>query len=274
MATETQQLIATSLVKILRPLIRILLRNGVTYRAFSEAAKSVFVEIATTEQRIPGRKQTDSRIAVITGLSRKEVKRVKLMPSPESGDDLARYNRASRVISGWTQDEAFMDGQGEPLDLVLDGADNSLSELVRRYSGDAPVRAVLDELERVGAVQRLPDGNLHLATRGYIPQTDSPERLGIFGVMAADLLKSSDHNLQDESGKPYFQRVVANDRIPAELVDEFQQVTRRNSQQFLEKLDRWLTENERNGRKAPKNQDLKRVGIGIYYFEEPRADDR
>ena len=269
MTTDTQQLIGTSLVRILRPLIQILLRNGVTYRAFAETAKAVYVEVATKEHHIPGRKQTDSRISVITGLSRKEVKRVKSLPASEVGNDLARYNRASRVISGWTQDRDFMDSQGNPLDLKMDQADNSFAELVRRYSGDAPPRAVLDELEQVGAVQRLDDGTLCLVTRGYIPQTDSPERLGIFGVMVADLLHSSDYNLKDESAKPYFQRVVANERIPAAATEEFQQVTRRYCQQYLEKLDHWLAENEAD---SDGDTELRRIGVGIYYFENEEIE--
>ncbi len=270
MATETQQLIAQSLVKLMRPLIRILLRNGVTYRAFAEIAKSVYIETAQADFKIPGRKQTDSRISVITGLSRKEVKRVKQLPAPDDGENLTRYNRASRVISGWTQDESFMDEQGNPADIPMDGAMNSFTELVRRYSGDAPPRAVLDELEQVGAVQRLDNGHLCLLTRGYIPQTDSPERLGIFGIMAADLLRSSDHNLADESGKPYFQRVVANDRIVADATEHFQQLSRRHCQQYLEKLDQWLNENEVHDPEP--GREYRRVGVGVYYFEAP--DDR
>lgn len=271
MTTDTQQLLGASLVRILRPLIRILLRNGVTYRAFAETSKAVYVEVATADFHIQGRKQTDSRISVITGLSRKEVKRVKSLPPSEVGNDLARYNRASRVISGWTQDRDFMDSQGNPLDLAMDGAENSFAELVRRYSGDAPPRAVLDELEQVGAVQRLDDGSLCLVTRGYIPQTDSPERLGIFGVMAADLLRSSDYNLRDDSAKPYFQRVVGNERIPVAATDEFQQVTRRYCQQFLEKLDHWLAENEVD---VDSGEEVRRIGVGIYYFEDADSDKR
>lgn len=271
MATDTQRLLAESLRKILVPLIRILLRNGVTYRAFTEAAKAVYIDVASAEFVIPGRKQTDSRISVITGLSRKEVKRVKSLPPDDEAENLARYNRASRVISGWTQDADFMDEQGNPLDLPLDDADNSFGELVRRYSGDAPPRAVLDELEQVGAVQRMENGTLCLLTRGYIPQTDSPERLGIFGVMVADLLHSSNHNLTDMSGKPFFQRVVGNERIPADATDDFQQITRRYCQQFLEKLDHWLSEHERPD--APSGKGMKRIGVGIYYFERPADDE-
>src|SRR5690606_26301935 len=111
-------------------------------------------------------------------------------------------------ISGWTQDEAFMDSQGNPADLPLDNSPNSFAELVRRYSGDAPPRAVLDELEQVGAVQRMDDGTLCLLTRGYIPQTDSPDRIGIFGITVADLLETVNHNLQDQTARPYFQRFV------------------------------------------------------------------
>lgn len=270
MTTDTQQLIAESLRKILQPLIRILLRNGVTYRAFTEAAKAVYIEVASEEFGIPGRKQTDSRISVITGLSRKEVKRVKSLPVSDEVANLARYNRASRVISGWTQDKDFMDAQGNPLDLPLDDSATSFGELVRRYSGDAPPRAVLDELEQVGAVQRMENGTLCLLTRGYIPQTDSPERLGIFGMMVSDLLHSSNHNLLDPIGQPYFQRVVANERIPVRMTGDFQQVTRRYCQQFLEKLDHWLAENE--APESDHSDEMRRVGVGIYYFETPSDD--
>lgn len=267
MATEAQRLIAESLVNMMRPLIRILLRNGVTYKALTEIIKSVYVEIAGSDFGIPGRKQTDSRISVITGLSRKEVKRVKTLGAVEHGENLARYNRAARVISGWTQDDDFHDKRGEPLDLPLDDSDFSFAELVRRYSGDAPPRAVLDELEQVGAVKRIKDDNLKLITRAFIPPTDSPDRLGMFGVMAADLMTTLNHNLVDESGDPYMQRIVFNEHIRADEADDFHDLARRQGQKYLEKLDQWLSKHQVKG-KSKKKADLHRVGIGLYYFDD------
>lgn len=263
MTAMAQQLLAESLVKLMRPLVRILLRNGVTYRAFTETAKAVYVEIADNEFAIPGRKQSDSRISVITGLSRKEVKRVKSQGSVPSGDQLTRYNRAARVIKGWTQDAAFQDGRGQPLELRLQDPDAGFEALVRHYSGDAPARAVLDELQQVGAVERTENGTVRLLTRAYLPKTDSPERIGIFGIMAADLLYTCDYNLKCDAAQPVFQRAVTNDRVPVEELEQFQSEVREHGQRLLERFDRWLGEHEAAGTPS------RRAGVGLYYFEDP-----
>jgi hypothetical protein len=255
--------------RILRPIVRMLLRNGVTFQAFAETVKMVYVQVAAEEFRIPGRKQSDSRISVITGLSRKEVKRVAaLHPSSES-ETYVRYNRAARVISGWTQDRAYIDGLGEPRALSVeanDGEASSFVDLVRRYSGDAPPRAVLDELERVGAVQRMDDGRLKLLTRAYIPHTDDADKFGVMGIMVAHQLATMDHNISSPAERAFFLRAVSNNAMPEEALPAFRMVSRDQAQALLENLDRWLTQHEMprdSGAARPR-----RVGMGIYYFEE------
>lgn len=265
MKRDIQDALTDALLRILRPLVRIMLRNGATFKAFAELAKQVFVEVAEEDEfRIPGRKQTDSRISVITGLTRKEVKRLREVEPGEEGTQLYEYNRASRVITGWTQDEEFLDRRGNPRDLPLEG-EGSFQELVKRYSGDAPVRAVLDELERVGAVQRLGSDNLCLLTRAYIPHTDGFEQFGILGYAVGNLAATIDHNMRQGTRDAYFQRVVGNERpVTEEKIGKFRLLAQRKGQQFLEQLDQWLeSESEPTGQEPDR-----RIGFGLYYFEE------
>lgn len=266
-ATKSYQVLSDTLVRIMKPIVRMLLRNGVTYQAFADTVKTLYVQVAADEFKIPGRKQSDARVSVITGLSRKEVKRVSLLELRADTEHYVRYNRAARVISGWTQDRDFLDRHDTPIDLPLDGPGPSFVELVRRYSGDAPPRAVLDELERVGAVERLQDGRITLLTRAYIPQTDDADKIGVLGLAVGDLLNSIEHNFWGNGGEPYFQRMVSNQALPLTAVPEFRAVSKRKCQQLLESLDQWLTEHEADERKVAR-ADVKRVGVGIYYFED------
>lgn len=121
---------------LLRPLVRILLRNGVPFRAFMEHAKKVYVDVAMTELAVEGRKPSLSRASVLTGLTRKDVSR---LAEADSGIDPSAeqaYNRAARVISGWVRDRKFHDARGRPASLPVDGKRRSFAALVRIHSGD------------------------------------------------------------------------------------------------------------------------------------------
>jgi hypothetical protein len=259
-----------ALIRMLRPMVRVMLRSGVTYKAFAEVLKGVYVDIAASEFRIPGRKQTDSRIAVITGLSRKEVSRVGALDLPNDAPNPVIYNRAARVITGWTQDPSFLDENGEPRPLSLDEGEYNFPMLVKLHSGDAPARAVLDELERVNAVAYDKDGKLRLATRAYIPFMDDLEKISLMGGAVGQLIGTMDRNFWDpEMREQRFQRIVSNDRIDPAVADQFHDFAKKESQKFLEKLDGWLVEHQANkDRMQFFSGDLRRVGVGLYYFEE------
>ncbi|MFZ1987323.1 MAG: DUF6502 family protein, partial [Desulfatitalea sp.] len=103
-----------TIVRVLTPLVRILLRSGVSYGTFTEIAKETFARVALQEFDIQGRKQSVSRVAVITGLTRKAVKAVMARPAEESEPLGKTYNRAARVIAGWRRDSEFQTPDGRP----------------------------------------------------------------------------------------------------------------------------------------------------------------
>jgi hypothetical protein len=261
---RTYRAISAALIRILRPIVRLLLRNGVTYQAFAETLKVVYVEVAAEEFRIPGRKQSDSRIAVITGLSRKEVKRVAAAEPAADAASYVRFNRAARVIEGWNADREFSDAQG-PKHLALEGGPHSFAELVRRYSGDAPPRAVLDELERVGAVARRDDGRLGLLVRRYQPRTDDADRIAQLGDSAGALLETLDRNVNDPSALR-LQRFVQQAELPAHSVARFEALAAERSQPMIDGIAAWLDDHGLEAGSA--GVDRKRVAVGFYLFVE------
>lgn len=265
--------ISSAVLKILRPLVRILLRNGLPYGAFADLAKKVYVSVAFEESGLEGKKPSISRVSIITGLSRKEVNRVKNLPDEDDPGASERYNRAARVLSGWTRDIAYTDREGNPMDLPIEGTVSTFSQLVRQYSGDVPPRAILDELVRVGAVQRTSDNRVRLLTRGYVPRTGDVEKIEILGTDAADLISTIDHNLQNGSISPLFQRKVSYDNLPTEVLADIRMLAREHGQKILEILDGRISQVDRDINPEVQGTGRTRAGVGVYYFEESKAEE-
>lgn len=271
-ATSKQtHIIANAVLRVLRPLVRVLLRNGVAFHAFAELAKRVYVEVAMRDMAIPARKSTVSRVSVLTGLTRKEVQRISVLPESVDTEEGERYNRAARVVAGWVRDPDFQGDDGEPLALALDDGPRSFAELVRRHSGDVPMRAVLDELLRVGTVERGADGRVRLFARSYIPRTSDHDKFAILGTDVSDLIATIDHNMRHGAGDPRFQRKVMYDNLPGEAIAKFRELSSRQAQALIEQLDKWLSQQDRDANPSVEGTGRKRAGIGIYYFEEDMA---
>jgi hypothetical protein len=156
--------------RLLRPLIRILLRHGVTYAELSEVVKTVYVSIAAHEFRVPGKKMSKARIAIVTGLTRKEVQRIS-ESDKESSRPKTNLSRIGRVLSGWHTDPDYTGPYGMPLELRYDSevpGDATFLRLVQRYSGDMTPRAMLDELLRIGAVVETDQNWFKVLRREYV----------------------------------------------------------------------------------------------------------
>lgn len=268
-----------ALYRILRPMARLLLRNGIPFAEFAELVRRAYVDAALEDFSDNRKKPTDSRAAVMTGLTRKEVKKQReILAGEDDGSRGARHeNRASRVVSGWVHDSAFQTGDGEPAELPFDGP-LSFSELVKRYSGDMTPRAVLEELERVGVVATEASGKLALRQRAYVPIGDSEEMLQIFGEDVSDLMATIDHNLvgSEADSQPFFQRTLVYNNIPPEVMARWRRYAAQQSQTMLEQLDKWLGPHDRDIAGHGENKatgDAVRTGVGIFYFEDPVQPD-
>ena len=256
------------LARLLKPLVRMLLRYGVPYGVFADIAKRIYVEVAMEEFAVPGRIPSISRASVITGLSRKEILRVRRLPDLSDDRVKDNYNRATRVISGWVRDMAFAERPGEAGSLPYEGAERSFTQLVRKYSGDVPARALLDELLRVGAVERLENGQIQLRARAYVPSEGDEEKIGILGDEVADLVRTIDHNLQSPSQKSLLQLRVAYDNLPREPLERFRKASSKRAIGLLERFDKQLSGMDRDLNPDSRGSGRVRAGFSIFYFEE------
>jgi hypothetical protein len=263
--------------KLLRPLIRILLRHGVTYAELSEVIKTVYVSIAAHEFRVPGKKMSKARIAIVTGLTRKEVQRISEIDQKESLGLKTNLSRIGRVLSGWHTDPDFTGPYGMPLELRYDSdlaADATFVRLVQRYSGDMTPRAMLDELLRVGAVVETDQSWFKVVRREYVPHTLAPDFLERVGRGVHNFVHTIEMNMQKSGpGKGRFERTVRPDSgIRIQDLPLFDQYVRHKCQALLEDIDNWLTKLE----KPNKNDTTIQTGVGVYHFvvEDDEYDEK
>jgi len=264
--TEISNTMLAASIRILTPLVKLLLRYGITYAAFSEMSKKVFYEVAKNEFAIAGKKQTHSRISTITGLSRKEVARIESLPDKPNELNTMGINRAARVISGWVKDSDFLSANGEPADLAFEGGENSFSHLVKRYSGDITARTIADELSRVDAITTTGNGLIKLNKRAYVASASDQQKLIILGADVSDLIKTIEHNIENPA-QPHFQRKVSYNYIPSEHLTHLKEELTRISQSSLEAMDKVLSGHQAKNITANETNNYSRLGVGIYYFE-------
>ena len=261
--------------KLLRPLIRILLRYGVSYAEFSEVVKTGFVTVAAQEFRVPGKKMSKARIAIVTGLTRKEVQRL------SSGDQEERFtlktnlSRITRVLSGWHTDPDYTGPYGMPLEVRYDSDvpnDCTFVRLVQQYSGDMTPRAMLDELLRVGAVVETDQNWFKVVRREYVPEALAPDFLARLGRGVHDFV----HTLEENMLKPSthvgrFERTVRPDAgLDERNLAAFDSFIREKCQGLLEEIDNWLSKFDPPDPK--KGDKVLQTGVGIYHFVVDEQD--
>ena len=235
MAEPIQRTLTRAINTLLRPLVRILLRNGIAYGSFAELAKKTYVDVAFEDFAPESKKQTVSRVSALTGLTRKETKRLHEMTQDDPDASQQRYNRAIRVISGWLNDTEFHDAEGQPMPLPVDGEGGSFAALVKKYSGDMTTQSMLAVLSAASTVARQ-DDRVHLIQHAYVPGKDPADKLHILGTDTGELIATIDHNLVSDADQRRFQRKVSNHRVRADALPEFRALSTRKAQTLLEEL--------------------------------------
>jgi hypothetical protein len=254
--------------QVLRPLIRILLRNGLTYGEYAETAKKVFVEVASKDLSLNREQPTSARLAILTGLTKNEVERITQDLSSSLAPSTANLNRIGRVLAGWHQDPEFTGPYGLPLELAITSETTSFQTLIQRYGDDVGGDEMLEELERIGAVIVVAANRVRVLTRSYIPAEADPAAMQFMGVALRDLAETLDYNLNPNIEGGFFERRVWTP-IGIDPVDipEFDNLVQKYGQQFLETLDNHLTAKETDAEEMAPGEKV-RVGVGVYMFSD------
>ena len=269
MGQEVKDHLRRSLSLMLKPLIRLLIAQGVTHAEFAETAKEVYVETALRHFEEDGR-VNKSRVAILTGLTRKEVKNV-IDRHLEEGESDRKYSRPERVLSGWYSDPNYTGPYGIPLELPYEASEPgglSFVGLVKQYSGDMAPRQMLNELVQAGSVIEI-DGGYKAVRRSFRHSALSPAFIKRLGEVGYRVFSTAAKNIDKEAeGTGYFDRMVfADDGCPNEVIEKFDAYIKARGQEFLEEVDVWFSSQKRQTKGSGTNLD---TGLYmVHYVEDP-----
>jgi hypothetical protein len=257
---------------LLAPIVRVLLRNGVTWSEFAEIGKEVFVDVARSDYGIQGRPTNTARVALMTGLSRREVTRVKAVLVGAQARDELPANRISQILTAWHVDPQFLGSDGTPAVLPATGDGASVATLLKGYAGDMPHGAVLKELEQLELIAPVA-GGFRVTSRDYIRSAADPDLIRQAGVALRDHAATIAHNVDAKRSEPArFERMATNTSLPRRHVHAFRNFLQTEGQGFLERIDAWLAAHGSAGRRdeqaAPTRERTVRTGVGVYLIHD------
>ena len=273
MQDNVQHRILNALLVALRPLARALLRAGIGYREFAEISKSAFVDVATRDYGLRGRPTNISRVAVMTGLTRKEVRR--LRDKAEAGDDtdIARPVPMAVILHRWFTEPDFLDAAGNPRELEFDAGSGSFSDLVRRFGGDIPPGAMRTELKRIQAVEETESGGLRAIKRN-VSGKEINERLadGLEVLVYPTALALAHNTAEDIGGDTWVLRTASTSGVRKSDVPRLRRISSDRLTEFIESIDDLFAAYETLNDDEQSEASDRAIGVGVIYFEEGSAD--
>lgn len=269
MQDDIQRQVLGAFLLALRPIARIFLRFGMGFREFSDIAKTAFVDVATNEYGLRGRPTNISRVAVMTGLTRKEVRRVR--EKIEKGDQsvVVKSTPLSEMLHRWHADNEYLDSAGRPIVLQFSGEGVSFSSLARKYGGDIPPGAMRTELKRAGAIIEDEHGNLQAVSRVVYPKGEHEKLVTAVVHAIYPLVSTIAHNVNpNRDDDTWAQFNTYSQSIRKVDVPRLRRISLDRLTALAESIDDLFIAYETLHENDGSDDDKNIVAVGVYYFEE------
>lgn len=259
-----------ALRRVLRPLVRLMISKGVTLPTLTTLLKETFVAVAEEDFPVRGKRQTDSRINLLTGVHRKDVKRLREETQTERSIPPA-VGLGVQIVSRWVSDPSMTDSEGQPIPLPRQGktpTDPSFDGLVESISKDVRPRAVLDEWIRLGVAILDEDDRVTLNRQAFVPEKGFDEKAFYFGRNIHDHLAATAHNLLQD-GNPRLERSVHYGGLRESSVKALAEDAEKVGMEALLTLNRLARERV----EADKGTDeaTHRFNFGLYFFDQKHS---
>jgi hypothetical protein len=257
-----------ALRRLLRPLVALLIRSGVTFPVLAEMLRGLYVEVALHDLLKDSRAQTDSRVSLMTGVHRKEIRRLRDAVSADPAQAPPVVTLSSQIIARWLGAPRYQDAAGAPLPLprAAPEGEPSFETLVATVTSDVRPRAVLDEWLSQGIVTLQPDERLRLNEAAYLPRPGQAEQLFYFARNLHDHIAAAAANVLAAGTPPFVDRSVHYDRLTADVARKIEAAARAAAQAALLEVNRVaidLTDAE-----TPADDARHRANFGVYIYVE------
>lgn len=266
----TDNILKQAVLALLRPLTRYLIARGWTYPVLCDLLKSVYVEAAIVTHPQESESLTDSRVSLLTGIHRKEVRRLReeLDATIENVSLRAEASIAVRVVTLWTTSPRYLNSQRKPRRLPLRSTGRQLSfeSLVKDTKADMRPNVILDELVRTGVVEIDKQDHVKLLRNAYVSALPE-DKLAFLGANVGDHLRSALHNIEAHDN-PYLERAVFYSHVDAKALAKLKPTLQQRSEQFLKEINNLIAAHSYLGDATKNKTDVRRMRLGVYYLED------
>jgi Family of unknown function (DUF6502) len=261
----TPALLLRQVLRLLRPLVRLLVRHGVHYPALAAALKPLFLEAAQAELARHGKPATDSAVSLMSGVHRRDVRELTRSSARATSEAPQSLNFSSEVVARWLADDRFA-RKGKPRALARHGDTDSFDALVSSISRDVRPRAVLDEMVRLGVAVEKGD-EVELAAGGFAPRQGLADMAAAMADNLHDHAAAAAANLQGDAN--FLEQAVYVDEISDASVAELQRVAREAWQQAFKQVMATAQQRyDHDARQTPAGQRQQRARFGVYFFND------
>ncbi|MBR0678962.1 hypothetical protein GXW74_00535 [Roseomonas eburnea] len=262
-----------ALARLLRPLVQLQIRSGVTFPVFADLLRALYVEVARDDLLTDPRSRTDSRISLMTGIHRKELRRQR-SPGAEQEPPVVTLN--SQLLALWLGSPDYTDAAGRPLALPRSGPAPSFDSLVAAVTRDLRPRAVLDDWIAQGMVTSDAEGRVVLKAEAYLPREGSEAQLFYFARNLHDHVAAAAANVAAAGPPPFLDRSVHYDRLGPEAAAALEALAREAAQRLLVEVNRQalaIAEEDEKAAAVDPARPTRRVNLGVYLYAEDDAPD-
>jgi len=264
---DPSSVLLASVARILRPLVKLLVANGITLPTAVEMLKDAYVKVACADFRIGNAKPPDTRVSLLTGVHRKDVKRLREGLRPTGASGMAALNVLSEVVTRWATDRRYVGKDGKPRALPRSaaGSARSFADLAYGISSDLKPRPILDELLRLGMVSVDDQGRVTLRVEAFVPSRMGDEKIYFFGENSGDHVAAGVHNLLGDS-PVFLDQAVYSDDLSPDGVSELLHLSRDLWSGVLKTLVRRTAALEVRDKAA--GRATQRLNVGMYFYAE------
>jgi len=256
-----------ALRRVIDPLVNLMFDAGVTVHEFSQLVRERAVWTAARRVSKESGRDSKSRIAIITGLPRSEVARILKSDDVSSRKRLGQHP-ARKVLAAWFDNPRFLAANGDPAVLPIFGKRRSFEQLVAMHSGGIPVRAMLDELTQMEAVERLSNQRVKARSRTPIFTGLTGSAIAGMGERAGDLLETLTNNLRRTS-KPLFEGTALLEESDLELVSLIRREIAAQGASFIDSANSLFSRSRlKANRSITKGSTKCRLGVTVFYFQD------
>jgi hypothetical protein len=262
---KTQLALVKALNMLCRPLIRLLIEKGVTFGQFRELMKELYVEVADEHFALDDKPPSDSRVFILTGVHRKDIRRIRQQAAHESQQVSSSASLSGEIVARWLSLPEYLDSKGKPRPLQKTGNETEagFEQLVSSVSKDVRAKVILDEWLRLKIVQ-LKDDSVVLNQSAFVSNKEFNEMAYYLGHHIHDHIASCVNNILGES-EPMLERSVYYASLTESSVNKLRTLSDKKGNELLQQLNKQAMKlYEADKHKADANY---RMRLGVYWYQ-------